>query len=256
MNKKSKSLAYLLWLFGGWFGAHNFYSHEKKKAIIKISCLVVLLLIIIIDAFALFFIPITVLLILCIIDMFTLGKIIDKYNVEENSTSTNNDKKNEIINKTNIETLNETSNEANIEEKTSIKRKEDFMASWDEVIEYIEKKYPTKKNGDLLSTVIPLKNERSQVVFFQERSDNDEENVWLNILSPIGELSSRVKIDSALNFLSLTACGGLIKVGDNYFLRHGILIRNISANEIELPIRKICICADLLEEELLGVDKS
>ncbi len=35
-NRKSKGIAYLLWLFLGWFGAHRFYAGETKTAIIQL----------------------------------------------------------------------------------------------------------------------------------------------------------------------------------------------------------------------------
>lgn len=257
MNKKSKSLAYLLWLFGGWFGAHNFYSGEKIKAIVKILCLVALLIIIIIDAYAVFFVPIIVLLILCIIDMFTLGKIIDKYNAKENPTSVNNEKHNEvefkIINEENVEMSDEKKYEI-INETNIVNKKGDFMASWDEVKEYIDEKYPGKKDDDTLITTIQLE-EISQTIIFQKKTDT-KEGVWLNILAPTGELSSWEKIDHALKLLSFSHCGGLIKLGDRYFIRHSVHIGEISVNEIGSLFNNVCAIAISLKKELKNIDES
>ncbi len=35
-NRKQKRVAYLLWLFFGWFGVHRFYAGETKTAVIQL----------------------------------------------------------------------------------------------------------------------------------------------------------------------------------------------------------------------------
>jgi TM2 domain-containing membrane protein YozV len=81
LKQKSKPIAYLLWLFFGFCGAHNLYIRNTEKAIIKIICSAAILACVMLKLFTLFFIPVILLTILCFDDLFTLGKKIDKWNI-------------------------------------------------------------------------------------------------------------------------------------------------------------------------------
>lgn len=74
-RKKSKLITYLLWIFLGIFGGHRFYSGDNG---IAIGMLVVCVI-----SWFLMFIPITV---WAIIDVFLIGKRIDKLNEQLETT--------------------------------------------------------------------------------------------------------------------------------------------------------------------------
>jgi len=129
------------------------------------------------------------------------------------------------------------------------------MASWADVQAFIEKAYSVKKkDGDLWTGTINYDDGRSQVVGFQKKVTQSGK-IWLTIDSPVGEIASKDALDRAHEFLFNGACGGLVKADKVYFIRHGMPIDDISADEIESPVATLCAVADLLEEKLVGGDK-
>ena len=129
------------------------------------------------------------------------------------------------------------------------------MASWEEVQKFIEKEFSAEKvDNDFWKAVFPLGDNRSQVVAFRKKIDSDSNTVWLDIQSPIGKFSTKEKLDKALDLLAVVNCGGLIKFGDVYCVRHGIPIDDLSADEIRSPLFSVCVSADYLEKELVGGD--
>ena len=80
MNKKSKVIAYLLWLFLGLFGGHNYYSNTKIRGFIKLGCILVFVISLINDIMWLGVLSFFSLIVLWIIDGVTLNKIINIYN--------------------------------------------------------------------------------------------------------------------------------------------------------------------------------
>jgi len=129
------------------------------------------------------------------------------------------------------------------------------MASWADVQAFIEKGYSVKKkDGDLWTGTINYDDGRSQVVGFQKKVTQSGK-IWLTIDSPVGEIASKDALDRAHEFLFNGACGGLVKADKVYFIRHGMPIDDISADEIESPVATLCAVADLLEEKLVGGDK-
>ena len=66
-QKKSSTTAYLLWFFLGSLGIHYFYLGNKKKALWRLIPTVLV-------------IGSPIVLVLIIIDLFTLGKEVEQYN--------------------------------------------------------------------------------------------------------------------------------------------------------------------------------
>jgi hypothetical protein len=129
------------------------------------------------------------------------------------------------------------------------------MASWEEVQGFIEKELSAKNKGDdFWLATLALPDNRTQIVGFCKKIDKLSKAVWLDIQSPVGKIDSREKLDKALDFLAGLTCGGLIKLDDVYFVRHGIPIDDLSANEINGPLLSVCFSADILEEKLVGGD--
>jgi len=129
------------------------------------------------------------------------------------------------------------------------------MASWEEVQDFIEEEYSAEKRDDNIWIAhFHLGEERSQMVTFSKRVDDKSNVIWLDIQSPIGKISSREKLDTALSLMAKMKCGGLIMLGDIYLVRHGIPIDDLSVDEIEIPMATVCSSADVLEGELVGGD--
>ena len=82
MKPKRISVAYLLLLLGGIFGAHDFYTRKPRKAIIKILLVLALPVSTIINEPIVFSIASAILLVLLVIDLFILKKRVDKWNFE------------------------------------------------------------------------------------------------------------------------------------------------------------------------------
>jgi len=129
------------------------------------------------------------------------------------------------------------------------------MASWEEVQGFIEKELSAKKKGDdCWGATFSVTDGRTQVVLFFKKIEKTTNTVWLDIQSPVGKIESIEVLDKALSFLAGLHCGGLIKVGDVYAVRHGVPIDDLSADEIKNPLLSVCISADVLENKLVGGD--
>jgi hypothetical protein len=76
---------------------------------------------------------------------------------------------------------------------------------------------------------------------------------WADITSPVGTLSAG-DINVALEVLANVTCGGIVKIGDSYAVRHCIPIADLSNDEIIGPMTIVAETADLLEEKLVGAD--
>jgi len=129
------------------------------------------------------------------------------------------------------------------------------MASWEEVQGFIEKELSAKKKADdCWGATFSVTDERSQYVVFCKKIEKTTNTVWLDIQSPVGKINSE-DLDKALSFLASLHCGGLIKLGDVYAVRHGVPIDDLSADEIRNPLLSVCVSADVLELKLVGGDK-
>jgi len=90
------------------------------------------------------------------------------------------------------------------------------------------------------------------IVSKQEITSGD---VWVEISSPIGKLEMK-DIDKALEFLDNRICGGMVKCGERYFVRHTMPIDGLSINEFEDPLKSVVLSADKIEESFIGNDQN
>jgi hypothetical protein len=128
------------------------------------------------------------------------------------------------------------------------------MATWEEVKGHLKSTYNVQKDeGGFVTLVIEYDDDRSQLVLVGARDVKGEE--WIQIYSPIGALSAN-QLTPVLEALDAAEAGGLVKLGDNYHVRHCTPIADLSAEELDMPLRIIAGAADVLEEKFVGGDKN
>lgn len=131
------------------------------------------------------------------------------------------------------------------------------MAKWKEVTTCLEKEFSAKKmEKDIWGAVFPIENDRHQSVVLRKKIDDDDDTeIWLDMLSPIGDLKTIEEIIKAMQFLAKLKCGGIIKIDNIYYVRHSVPIEDLSFDELKSPMFMICAAADTLERELIKKDK-
>ena len=129
------------------------------------------------------------------------------------------------------------------------------MASWEDLKTYIRKNYKIKdQEENLISLVFDLQNFRSQQIFIQKLENNDGE-VWVKFVSPIGKLSSE-DLDETLESLGDKLCRGMIKIGDTYFISHSIQIDDLSTSNFKRGMHIVMNMADAFERKYIGEDEN
>jgi hypothetical protein len=128
-----------------------------------------------------------------------------------------------------------------------------FMATWNDVKGFLKSSINAQEvnSGNGVSADIKYTDGRSQVVSVFKAEYKGAE--WIDIVSGVGALSAG-NINTALEALFQATCGGLVKIGDIYAVRHCIPIADLSNEEIIGPLTIVAETADLLEEKLVGGD--
>ena len=131
-----------------------------------------------------------------------------------------------------------------------------IMKTWDDVKKFILDKYKDEASNDEndgLKVKRNFKDGRSQVVHVN-RLDCNETGNWVQIKSPCG-LIDHNKLDSVLEYLNDSKCGGLVKIRGCYYIRHAMPIDDLSENEFDGPFRYVASYADHIEKKWVGDDK-
>jgi len=129
------------------------------------------------------------------------------------------------------------------------------MATWEQVKEFVNKNFKIQKDGgDSFNIVFDLGDNRSQLVNVS-KAQTKNGDVWVQIYSPVGTIRQD-KLNNALEDVDSAICGGLVKLGDKHFVRHCMLIEDMSADEFSVPLLLITAIADSLEEKYVGGDQN
>jgi hypothetical protein len=131
------------------------------------------------------------------------------------------------------------------------------MATWKEFKNFIRANYElTSDTGDTFSMVFEFDDQRTQSVFIVKRK-TDSGEIWIHILSPIGEIEPD-EIDDALETAADWLCGGMVKLKSDpkYFMRHSMPIDTLSVSMFNSTLRIITHAADTLEERFVGGDEN
>ena len=127
------------------------------------------------------------------------------------------------------------------------------MATWEQLKDFVKSSYKIQKEEeDYFIMVFDLANNRSQLVTVG-KNHTQNGDVWVQICSPVGVIRQD-KLNNALEDIQNAICGGLVKAGDSHFVRHCMLIEDMSADEFSVPLILITAIADTLEEKYVGGD--
>jgi len=127
------------------------------------------------------------------------------------------------------------------------------MATWEQVKNFAKSNYKLQnEEADYFNIVFDLGDNRSQLVNVT-KNQTKKGDVWVQIYSPVGVIRQD-KLINALEDIDSAICGGLSKSGDKYYVRHCMLIGDMSAEEFAIPLFIITVIADTLEEKYVGGD--
>jgi hypothetical protein len=128
------------------------------------------------------------------------------------------------------------------------------MATFEAACTYLRNNYAVQEleNG-ALKLVFDLDDGRSQVVIVSWGGESRENATWCDFHSPIGdfdEINLRAAVEATAKWVS----GGISTWGGVPTLRVSVPLENLDKNEIEDPLRLVCIAGDAMERQLTGRD--
>ena len=127
------------------------------------------------------------------------------------------------------------------------------MATWQQVKELIQSKYPTRViDENFLRVELRITETRSQILGIRKTTSQSNAE-WVQVCSPIGLIPTE-KLNDALKKVNEIVFGGLVMMHDKHFLRECIPLSEISSEGLITVINVIVGFADEIEEEFLGVD--
>lgn len=133
------------------------------------------------------------------------------------------------------------------------------MNTWDDIKSYITEKFGKPKehknnytNERFMEIRIDLKDGRSQTMLVGEVPRLGKN--WVQILSPVGKIPKH-NLEEALELTYKKKCGGLVKIGDLYYVRHSTPIHDLNEDEFLGAFEYVADSADTLEKEFLLEDK-
>ena len=129
------------------------------------------------------------------------------------------------------------------------------LDTWDDVRTYLLDKYSEniqEDGDDFVTVVVTWTDGRSQMVIVSSLNSQSGKP-WVEIKSPVGDIST-VDLPEALEDLFEKVCGGMVKAGDRYWIRHAMPIGNISVEEFDWPLNIVSMVADDFEDRYVGGD--
>ena len=127
------------------------------------------------------------------------------------------------------------------------------MATWKQIKDYIRENYQLQEDeGDFFQMTFELEGDRSQIIFVQ-KTKSEAGDIWIQISSPIGIIEDD-EINDALEMMENELCGGMVKIGERHFVRHNMLIDDLSPEQFESIMQIVMNAADKMEEKFIGGD--
>jgi hypothetical protein len=130
------------------------------------------------------------------------------------------------------------------------------VATWSEFTQYVRSNYKIIEEvpDRMVSMGFGLDGDRTQLVFLWRQTLMGGEEEWVQIESPIGELTPDTAI-AAVKAVGNTVVGAIGSAGDVITYRHSLPLANLDSNEFERPLRLVTTTADKLEKEIFGKDE-
>jgi hypothetical protein len=130
------------------------------------------------------------------------------------------------------------------------------MASWEQLRQYTRSTYQISEElPEAFTMVFEVRGGRTQLVFITHYTLMDDQEDWVVIESPFGEIGM-VDLSAAVTAAGKIVCGGVgLYQGRYLVLRHAVPLENLDVNEFERPLRLITTSADILEAQLTGRDE-
>ena len=130
------------------------------------------------------------------------------------------------------------------------------MATWSEFTQYVRSNYKIIEEvpDKMVSMGFGLEGGRTQLVFLWRQTLMGGTEEWVQVESPIGELTPD-KVVAAVKAVGNTVVGGIGSAGDVITYRHALPLANLDSNEFERPLRLVTTTADKLEKDIFGKDE-
>ena len=129
------------------------------------------------------------------------------------------------------------------------------MATWKQIKDFIRNEYKLQEDeGDFFQMTFELEGDRSQVIFIQ-KIKSEFGSIWMQISSPIGIIEDD-EINDALEMMDQKLCGGMVKIGKRHFVRHNMLIDELSPEQFVTIMRIVMNTADEMEQRFIGSDEN
>ena len=126
---------------------------------------------------------------------------------------------------------------------------------WQNVKTYLKEKYNvTKESEDTLVFAFSFSDGRSQIVFIDKEETNGGTEC-IQIVSRIGEIVPK-RVNSAIEMIAKTMAGGIIKMGDDFFVRSTLLLKGLDPEVLDDMMGTVVITADAMEKEFVGGDEN
>ena len=125
--------------------------------------------------------------------------------------------------------------------------------TWEDARAFMLNRYQIQEDNDsYLTLIFGWDNDRSQMVVVSCTASKSGVP-WIEMKSPVGVIPTAA-LPGALDSLGDAVCGGLVKAGDRYWVRHSMPIGDASPDEFEFPLQNVAYSADQLERRILGGD--
>lgn len=132
---------------------------------------------------------------------------------------------------------------------------QESLDDWNDVRSFLLREFSDgiqEDNEESVHIVLLWQDGRSQFVIVSlVRSNTGVE--WISITSPVGVLPAEI-LPRVCETVCDKVCGGIVKNGDRYWVRHSMPIGNSSSDEISSPLWVVGGVADDLEETFVGGD--
>lgn len=128
------------------------------------------------------------------------------------------------------------------------------MATWVTVKDYLTSQYRCRPfDDDGLKLVFDIGEGRSQVVLVLPAGPSGQEPSWVDFHSPLGDLEG-LDVVRAVRATHEWVAGGISALAGIATVRVSVPLENLDQNEIEEPMRVVCVAGDEMERRLTGVD--